>query len=201
MNKLIRSIQNYLLFALPFVLIGMVWSTLYPEKEILAEPTFLTKAAWEILSWNLMLWFAVLCFFLILIVALPEAREKTLKRLANLKERDEREQFITGKASRAAYISTLSLMILLLFFSVFSLNIYRVPENEAIHGKTRMVSIGLGFSLLDKPRVETNSENKVIFETKDIPLSKTAIILTLIIWQLAVFNFTARKENLKELQE
>jgi MFS family permease len=201
MNKPIRWIQNYLLYALPFVLICMAWGTIHPEKQILTDATFLTKATWEILSWNLMFWFAVLILFLFLLVVLPEAREKTLKRLANVKERDEREQFITGKASRAAYISTLSLMILLLFFSIFSLNIYRAPEKEAINGKTGTVAIGLGFSLIDKPRIETNSENKVIFESKDIPLSKTAILLALIIWQLASFNFTARRENVRELHE
>lgn len=199
MNKITRFIQSYLIYALPFVLICMAWGTVHSEKEILADATFLTKAAWEFLSWNLMLWFAVLILFLFLLVALPEAREKTLKRLANIKERDEREQFITGRASRTAYISTLSLMILLLFLSVFSLNIYRVPKTEAINGKTGTVSIGLGFSLLEKPHLETNSDNQVIFESKDIPLSKTAIILILIIWQLTVFNFIARKENLKDL--
>lgn len=200
MNKSISWIQTYLLYSLPFVLICMAWGTISPEKEILADPTLFTKIAWELLSWNLMLWFAVLVLFLVLLVAVPQAREKTLKRLANLKERDEREQFITGKASRAAYISTLSLMILLLFLSAFSLNIYRVPESEAINGKTGTISMGLSFSLLDKPQVEINSENKTIFETKDIPLSKTAIILILVIWQIGVFSFTARKENLRELQ-
>jgi Ca2+/Na+ antiporter len=179
----------------------MTWGTLSTEKEILTNPTLLTKCAWELLSWNLMLWFVVLILFLILLVALPDVREKTLKRLANLKERDEREQLITGRASRAAYISTLSLMILLLFISVFSLNIYRVPEKDAVDGKTGTLTIGLGFSLLDKPHVETNSENKVIFESKDIPLSKTAIILILLIWQLAIFNWTARRENLRELHD
>lgn len=201
MNKITRFIQSYLIYALPFVLICMAWGTVHSEKEILTDATFFTKAAWELLSWNLMLWFAVLILFLSLLVALPEVREKTLKRLANIKERDEREQFITGRASRAAYISTLSLMILLLFLSVFSLNIYRVPETEAINGKTGTVSIGLGFSLLDKPHLETNSDNQVIFESKDIPLSKTAIILILVIWQLTVFNFIARKENLRDLHE
>lgn len=201
MNKPIRWIQSYLLYSLPFVLICMVWGTIRPEQESSTESMFFTKALWELLSWNLMLWFSVLFLSLILLVFLPEAREKTLKRLANLKERDEREQFITGQASRAAYISSLSLMILLLFLSVFSLNIYRVPEKEAIHGKTGTVAIGFGFSLLDKPHVEMSPERKVIFESKEIPLSKAAIILILILWQLAIFNFTARKENLKGLHE
>lgn len=200
MNKVIRFTQNYLLYTLPFVIACMIWGTISPEKEILKNASFLTKALWETLSWNLMLWFAVLILFLILLVALPEAREKTLKRLANLKERDEREQHITGLAARTTYISTLSLLVCLLFFSIFSLNIHRVPEGEAINGKTGTVEIGLRFQLLDTPRVETEQTgNKVIFESKDIPLSKTAILLGLIIWQLAAFNTSARRENLREL--
>lgn len=116
MIKFIRCVQNYLLYALPFVLICMAWGTVQTESEILRDATFLIKASWEVLSWNLMLWFAVLIMFLFLLVLIPSAREKTLIRLANLKVRDEREQFITGKAARSAYISSLSLLIVLLFF-------------------------------------------------------------------------------------
>ncbi len=199
MNKFIRLIQNYLIYALPFVLICMAWDTMSSEKEILSNASIFTKAAWEVLSWNLMLWFIVLIVFLLMLVVFPMAREKTLKRLANLQERDEREQYITGKASRAAYISSLSLLIFFLFFSIFSLNIYRKPASEAINGKTGSVAIGLQFHLLDQARVEKNSSGEVIFESKDIPLSKSAIILILIIWQLGVFNWTARKENLQSI--
>lgn len=200
MTKTIRLTQTYLIYALPFVLACIAWETISPEKEILANASFLTRALWEALSWNLMLWFAVLVLFLILLIALPEAREITLKRLANLKERDEREQYITGKASRTAYISTLSVLVFFLFFSIFSLNIYRLPESEAINGKAGTVAIGLQFNLLDKPHVETNqATGQVIFESKEIPLSKTGILLVLILWQLAAFNFTARREHLRDV--
>lgn len=200
MTKTIRLTQTYLIYALPFVLACMAWGTISPEKEILANASFLTKALWEVLSWNLMLWFTVLILFLIMLIASSEAREKTLKRLANLKERDEREQYITGKASRTAYISTLSVLVFFLFFSIFSLNIYRLPESEAVNGKTGTVAIGLQFNLLDKPHVETNqTTGQVIFESKDISLSKTAILLILILWQLAAFNITARREHLRDV--
>lgn len=149
-----------------------------------------------------MLWFVILILFLILLISMPVAREKTLKRLANLKDRDEREQFITGKASRTAYISTLSLLVFFLFFSVFSLNIYRLPDSEAINGKSKRVTIGLQFKLLDEPNYETNqATGQVLFESKDIPLSKTAILLILIIWQLVSFNITARREYVRELND
>jgi hypothetical protein len=200
MTKTIRLTQSYLIYALPFVLTCMAWGTISPEREILANASFLTKAIWEVLSWNLMLWFAILILFLIMLIASSEAREKTLKRLANLKERDEREQYITGKAARTTYISTLSLLVFFLFFSIFSLNINRLPDSEAINGKTGTVAIGLQFTLLDEPRGETNQTNgQVIFESKNIPLSKTAILLILILWQLAAFNITARKEHLSDV--
>jgi hypothetical protein len=179
----------------------MTWATVRSESEILKDASFLVKASWELLSWNLMLWFTSLIIFLILLVVHPETREKTLKRLANLKERDEREQYITGRASRSAYVATLSLLILLLFLSIFSLNIHRVPENEAINGKRGTVTIGLNFSLMDRERIENDSSRVVLFESRDIPLSKTAIILILIIWQLGVFGYAARKENLITLKE
>lgn len=198
MNKVVRIIQNYLACALPFVIACAVWSSLRSEGDILGSASVFTKGLWELLSWNLMLWFAALISFLILLVALPEARERTLKRLAGVKERDEREEYITGKASRAAYIATLSLLILLLFLSVFSLNITRAPENEAIDGKTKRLSIGLQFNMTDIPKSQTNQSGQVLFESKDLPLSKTAILFVLLSWQLVTFNLTARKELLRE---
>lgn len=126
MNKLIRFIQNYLIIALPFVIACMIWSTVSPEEQFLAEASTLTTMIWNALSINLMGWFAILVLFLTLSVIAPSIREKTLRRLANLKERDEREQYITGQASRAAYISTLSLTLFFLFFSIFSLKSKRL---------------------------------------------------------------------------
>ncbi len=189
-----RIIQNYLLFSLPFVIICMIWNTISPEKEILLNPTIFTKIAWEMLSWNLMVWFAVLILFLFMIVIVPSTRESTLKRLANINERDEREEQITGRASRMTYISTLSIMLLFLFLSMFTINIYRAPEAEAINGKRGNVSIGLSLNLLDEPKVESDTTGEVIFESNDIPLSKSAIILILIAWQLLAFNISARRQ-------
>ena len=200
MTKIIRLTQTYLITAMPFVIACMVWGTVQSEQEILNDAALITRALWEILSWNLILWFAILIVFLVLLVVSSQAREKTLKRLANLTERDEREQHITGKASRAAYISTLSLLLFFLFFSIFSINITRKPPEEAVNGKRGTLEIGLHFKLLEEPRLQTNpATGEILFESKDLPLSKSAILLTLILWQLLVFNFTARQEHLREM--
>lgn len=199
MNKIARFIQNYLIFGLPFVIACMVWETIQPEIQFGKSASFITKALWEAFSWNLMLWFTTLILFLIILIATPNVREKTLKRLANLKERDEREEYITGKASRVAYISTLSLMIFFLFLSMFTLNISKVPKDNSIGDYQYSVHIHLGFSLLDKQNIEKNSEEQVVFDSNDISLSSSAIIFILLCWQLLAFNRASRKEQIKDM--
>jgi hypothetical protein len=197
-NKLVRFIQNYLIVGLPFVIACMVWSSFLPEEQFLPEAPLFLKILWNTLSFNLMAWFAVLILFLTFMVVAPNIREKTLWRLANLKERDEREQAITGKASRVSYISTLSLTLFFLFFSMFSLKISSLPKGDGWPHESRQVSIGLHFSFLNQAKEDiavhkAPIEEKVIFDSKKINLSSSAILLILLCWQLSAFNITARK--------
>lgn len=193
MNKIIRFIHAYLILGFPFIIIGIIWKQT-PQLNI-----FL-KVIYELISWNFMVWFLTLILFLIMLIVMPKIREKTIQRLANIRERDEREEYITGKASRATYISSLSLLIFLFFFSIFSVSIYSVPESKAINGKHRFASIGLGFSILEKPKVKSTQERTIIFVSDKISFSKSSIILLLLCWQLIVFNFIARKEQMKTLR-
>lgn len=194
MTKFYRALQNYLLYALPLVIIAMIWSRYVENGQASQEPSFLIKVLWEILAWNLMIWFAGLFLFFILLVLYPSARDQVLKRVANIKERDEREQFITGKASRTAFISTLSILSLLLFLSIFQVEVRRLPEDQIVDGKTKALSIGMKFELFDDPKSEWALEGTSLFESKDIPLSKTGIILMALIWLIASFNLSARRE-------
>ena len=199
MNRFYRTLQNYLLYASPFVLICMIWSP-FQEGTPPAGTSLFVKGLWEIFSWNLMLWFAALGVFFTFMIFNAGAREKTLRRIANLNERDEREEYITGKASRTVYISTLSVLIFLLFLSTVTFNIERLPQNQAVQGKTGVVNIGVKFDFFDTAKIEReNKETAVLFEHKDLPLSKTGIIFILLIWQLATFNLQARKEGGKHL--
>lgn len=197
MNKIIRLMQNYLIVGLPFVIACMIWETIYPQIQFVTRASIVTSTLWLIFSLNLMLWFLVLIMFLIILVVVPSIREKTLRRLANLKERDEREQYITGKASRTAYIATLSLMLFFLFFSVFTVNISRIPKDTAIDGHHLSVGIGLHFNLLDQSDIKKDANANLLFDSRNISLSNSAIIFILIGWQLLVFNVSARKERLK----
>lgn len=195
MNKMIRILQNYLLIGFPFVLICMAWETVYPDIQFGENLSVLPKIFWNILCINLMLWFIMLVVFLICMVTVKSVREKTLMRLANLKERDEREQYIMGKAARATYISSLSLMILLLFFSMFTVRVSTLtpvpPNNHHLS-----IGIGLHFSLLNKTdSPDISDKSNVLFDSKEFSLSSSAIVLLLLGWQLLVFNCIARREE------
>lgn len=193
MNRLIRFIHVYLLVGLPFVIACMIWSGSRSQADVLQNASLFAKTSWEILSWNLMIWFSVLIIFLAMLVVIPSVRENTLRRLANLKERDEREEYITGRASRAAYISTLSLIIFFLFFSLCSISVYRVPK-DTMHKENITVNIHMGFSLWEGSKPENNPEGKVLFASKDIMPSSSTILIILLAWQFLIFNYTARKE-------
>lgn len=190
MNKTFRYVQSYLILGLPLVIALMVWNTIYTQEEIFSHNSIIQKILFNALVVNIFAWFITLIAFLITLVACPSAREKTLMRLANLKERDEREEYITGKASRATYLSMISVMILFLFFSLFSVDLRKTPK-EANGQHNLSISLGVHFTLLDSPTI--NKTPDVLFESRDIPLSKSAIILFFICWQLAVFNITARR--------
>lgn len=132
-------------------------------------------------------------FFPVLVVISVEAREKTLKRLANIKERDEREEFITGRAARGSYISTMRILILLLFLSVFQVQVERLPDNEIVDGKRNSFSIGLHFELIEDSASGAAPGRDTLFESRELPLSKPALILLVLIWQTASFTLRARK--------
>lgn len=195
MSKIIRVIQNYLLLGFPFVVACMVWQTFQSPNETAVG---VKRILWNALGCNLMLWFIALILFLVILVVLPTTREKTLRRLANIKERDERELYITGRAARTTYIATLSVIILLLFLSIFSLRISKLPETQDTHQKKLSVNIGLHFGLLEESTTEKTTKENVLFESKNIQLSQSAILLILLSCQLLIFNLTARKEQKKD---
>lgn len=185
MNRLIRYVKTYLILGLPLVIACILLGS--PKTNFL-------KNVQDLLSWNLMLWFLMLIFFLITLVVSANAREKSLTRLANLKERDEREQFISGKASRITYIANLSMLILLFFFSVFSVGVYRLPEDKTSNGKHHALNIGLTYNFFDPDR---EHDSALVYGTQTFAPSKATIILLLIAWQLLVFNVTSRREVYK----
>ena len=103
--------------------------------------------------------------------------------------RDEREGYITGHAAKTAYIASLSLLAFMLFLSVFSIKVDKLAEQVA--GKQHSLSIGIDFNLWAEPAVATSQA--AVFGFDGLPLSGEALLLIVLLWQLAFFALTARR--------
>lgn len=123
-------------------------------------------------------------------------RDRVIARITFIRERDEREAILTGKATKTAFLTSLAFLILLFCLSCFQVSIYRVPLEKAVDGKTGIVSLGFGFSLLEpdrQDRPEDTIERKDIFSYRGLPVSSSTIILMLIVWQIISYNYSMRQ--------
>ena len=123
-------------------------------------------------------------------------RDQVIARITFIRERDERESILTGKATRTTFMTSLAILIFLFCLSCFQVSIYRVPQEMAVDGKTGFISLGLRFNLLehsqkDMPNVPIKKED--IFSYTGLPVSSTALILALILWQVIHYNFLMRR--------
>ena len=192
MNKINFYIQKYLIWAFPVVVIMVIWGLFQTELDIRQQGSFALKAVWEVMSWALIIWFLCLFTFMVLLVLRKDTQEATIKHLAGIKERDEREQMVMGFAARRSFVATTALLIFLFFLSCFTLNVARLTD-KTVDVKKTSLAIGFSFSGTDKKTTPSDNE-KVMFEHHDIPLSKSAILLIVLVWQISIFRFKARQE-------
>jgi hypothetical protein len=67
-----------------------------------------------------------------------------------------------------------------------------LPEGETVDGHHGTVAIGLHFDLLDESLAAPAGGS--LLALNGLPLSKSAIILVLLFWQLLSFNIAAKRE-------
>ena len=123
-------------------------------------------------------------------------RNKVLAKLTCIREGDEREVMLTGKAIKTTFLTSLAILIFLFCLSCFQVSIYRVPPEKAVGGKTGMVTLGLDFSLLEGSKAvdaDKTLQKTDIFSYTGLPLSSTAVILLLIIWKIISYNFSMQR--------
>jgi hypothetical protein len=144
----------------------------------------------------LIVWTALSIYLSIRLMVSEPFRDQVISRITFIRERDEREEIMTGKATRTVFMTSLSILIFLFCLSCFQVSIYRVPPEMAIDGKTGFISLGLGFNLLEQSRPgipEDPVEKEDIFTYSGLPLSSTTLILILILWQIISYNYSMRR--------
>ena len=147
------------------------------------------------------IWMLLSIYLSIRLLASGSFRNLVLARLTLIRERDEREVMLTGRATKKTFLTSLAVLIFLFFLSCFQVSIYRVPPEKAVDGKTGMVTLGFGFNLLESSKKALPHEalqKTDIFSYTGLPVSSTAVILLLIIWQIASYNYSMQRFIRKE---
>jgi hypothetical protein len=119
-----------------------------------------------------------------------------LARLTFMRERDEREALLTGRATRTTLMTSLAILIFLFCLSCFQVSFFKLPPETAPDGKTRGFSLGLKFCLLkdfEARRGDTALRQYDVFSYDGLPVSSSAIILLLIVWQIVSYNCMMRR--------
>ncbi|MCE5299981.1 MAG: hypothetical protein LLG37_03780 [Spirochaetia bacterium] len=196
MEKINKLLSKYLIYAVPFHLLFIAGAYLghakVPFMGLAAAKVFI-----DILSWNFILWFAVIVFMVCQLLFNGAYRSgffEAIKRMAGVKERDEREAAAVDSAARYAYISTLSLLVFILFVLSVSVTIGKLPPDKVVDGKTKTISIGAGIALWDDGAAQPAQDGSgVIFSTARLPLSKWSLIALITAWHLLSFLFYVRR--------
>ncbi|MBP8083756.1 MAG: hypothetical protein KBH06_04225 [Spirochaetes bacterium] len=190
MNKFNRIISKYLLFSFPAVIGIVIWGNLQSQAEIAGFlPAVILR---EFLSLNIILWFIMLTYFVIALVISSELRNAFIIKVLRIKERDERESYITANAARFTFFSTLAVMICLLFFSIIDVSLTKVPEEKQINGKKHEISLGFKCELFDQ---KSQPDEKTV-SIRSVPFSKETILMFLIVIHSASFFFHSKRNRI-----
>ena len=105
---------TFLLTLMAFVILPKLQtkSTAEVMDLILSNPIY-TVAVVQIFIWSL-----TSCFLSFFMFFSKNTREILVKKLSGIKERDEREVQIVGKAFRASYLGTMTILLFVLFISL-----------------------------------------------------------------------------------
>ena len=144
------------------------------------------------------LWMSIAVYISARLVFSKPTRDTILPRLVFLRERDEREVFLTGNATKINFLVTLAILILLLCLNAFRVSFYQVPPDQAPSDKNKVVTLSVDFSLIDQVKETAVHGSKSFFNYSGLPISKTAILLFLIIWQIASYNYLMKQLTKKE---
>ena len=159
MDKTYRIMSTYIKLSIPFVIIVAIWSYFNTSGYLPENSNLIVKILWELLSWNIMIWFTTLVIFLIMTVFSKTFQEKTFTKISCIRNRDEREEQITGKAASKSYTSTFAVLILLIFLSTLQVSVKPLPQEEMAEGRTRYLSIGLSLSAIDNNKIAISDDS------------------------------------------
>lgn len=134
----------------------------------------------------LALWMLISVLISVRLVLSTQFREMVLAKLTFIKERDEREAYMTGRAAKDTMLTSMALLIFLFCLSCFQVSLHNLPPEQAIDGKTRAVSLGVKFELFDPATTKNTNESL-------LPFSSSSLLLGLLVLQVASYNYSMKR--------
>ena len=197
MKRVDAMLLKVFLFGLPALAVCGIFAWLYVTGAINHDAGY-AKLLNNLSGLVFAAWITMAIYLSIRLMLYEPFREQVLARITFLRERDERETLLTGKATKAIFLTSLSILIFLFCLSCIHVSIYRVPPEYAVEGKTGYLSLGLAFSVVqDTAQDRTVSPSPIpkdyLFNYQGLPISGQAIILALILWQVISYNCLMRR--------
>lgn len=195
MKKLDSILLKVFLFGLPAVIALAVFTYSY-HVGIVDRAASYVKLLYNFAGLVFAFWMTLSLYLGVRLMTSELLRDKVLAKLTFIRERDEREVILTGKATKATFLTSLAVLIFLFCLSCFQVSIYRVAPEKAIDDKTGIISLGFNFSLLENSQQAAPDEamqKTDIFSYTGLPISSTTVILVLIIWQVIFYNYSMRR--------
>ena len=195
MKRFDSVLLKVFLYGFPVVVVFAVYAYCYKEGFINHDHVFLgflNGLAGLVLG----VWIFLSLYLSVRLMVSEPFRDHVIARLTFIRERDEREALLTGRATRTAFMTSLAILIFLFFLSCFQVSIYKVPPEMAVDGKTGFINLVFSFRLLELPKPgmpEDSIEKEYIFNYTGLPLSSTTLILLLILWQIISYNYSMRR--------
>jgi hypothetical protein len=190
MNLFKKIVIGFVFYTFPlalvgFLIIGVYESTMMP---ILAAPYMVTLI--HAFIWTLITFFLTIAMFFS-----KGLRYDVLSKLSGIKERDEREVQIVGRALKSTYLSTMTILLFLLIISLFNIQVAKKSVDSIEPGQKRNSgSIGMGFDIIDHNALITQKEGyDEYFEINDLPISSSTLIILLILWQIFSYRHVTRR--------
>ena len=195
-----KIVIGYIFYTFPLTLLGCVIIAKYTQgnpEEFLQEPyyaAFLNNLIYIAMA-QFGIWTLISLLFSITMFFSRNNREIFLKRLSGIKERDEREVQIVGKALRVSYLSTMTILLFLLFISLFYVE-YNIKsaDNVELGQQRSSLAFGVEFSFLYPHGLVKQREGyDYFFSYRGLPLPTHTVILLLLVWQIVSYRFVSRR--------
>ena len=189
MKILKKIVINFVFYASPLVLVCYLFLGLIETRITTDFDNLHFWAGLPILLWTPITFFLTLSMFFS-----KKLRNDVLVRLSGIKERDEREVQIVGNALKSTYLTTMTLLLFLLFFSLFYIHVGKKASGSVGGDEPPIeVCLKMEYHLIDANTVVTQKQGfDKYFEMNDLPISSSTLILILLLWQIFSYRHVSR---------